>query len=34
MMRFLLSVLSMTLFFAGCAGHFYQEEADRVHLYL
>jgi hypothetical protein len=34
MMRFVLSVLSTVFFVAGCAGHFYREEADRVHLYL
>jgi len=33
-MRLLLSVLSAGLFVAGCAGHFYREEADRVHIYL
>jgi len=34
MMRFLMPALSAVFFFAGCAGHFYREEADRVHLYL
>ena len=34
MMRFLLSVLLAGFFVAGCAGHFYREEADRVQLYL
>ena len=35
MMRYpLLPALSALLFLTGCAGHFYREEADRVHLYL
>jgi len=34
MMRFLLPVLSAVFFVTGCAGHYYREEAGRVHLYL
>jgi len=34
MMRFLLPVLSVVFFAAGCAGHYYREEAGRVHIYL
>ncbi len=34
MMRLLLSVLSAVFLAAGCAGHYYREEAGRVHLYL
>jgi hypothetical protein len=34
MKRLLLHALSAVFFVAGCAGHFYREEADRVHLYL
>lgn len=34
MIRLLLPLLSAIFFLAGCAGHFYREEADRVHLFL
>ena len=34
MMRLLLPALSMIVFVTGCAGHFYREEAARVHLFL
>jgi len=34
MKRLFLSMLSVAFFATGCAGHFYREEAGRVHLYL
>ncbi len=34
MKRFPLLLLPAILMIAGCAGHFYREEADGVHLYL
>jgi len=34
MTRLILSMLSAVFFVTGCAGHYYREEADRLHLYL